>query len=187
MALRGAKIAQHGLQMGSFHLFLQPKQSKSIFGKTHFGTFVTDFWFQDNPFSRFFVTLRWPKWVAMGSKRAHFTCLCTPYGLGSLFEKHMLDPFLTYFWSQNNPFSRLFVTLEWPKWLAMGSKRAHFTCLGSPNGLEPFLEKHNFHPFLTNFLSQTNPFSRFFLAFSRAQTGDHELKARQTHLLCHLR
>ena len=35
-ALRGAKIAQHGLQMGSFHLFVHPKWSKSIFGKTHF-------------------------------------------------------------------------------------------------------------------------------------------------------
>ena len=35
-ALRGAKIAQHGLRMGSFHLFVNPKWSKSIFGKTDF-------------------------------------------------------------------------------------------------------------------------------------------------------
>ena len=35
-ALRGAKIAQHGPKMGSFHLSVHPRQSKSIFGKTHF-------------------------------------------------------------------------------------------------------------------------------------------------------
>ena len=43
----------------------------------------------------------------MGSKRAHFTCLCTPNGLGSFLEKHIFDPFLTRFVSQNNPSSLL--------------------------------------------------------------------------------
>ena len=42
----------------------------------------------------------------------------------------------------------------------MGSKRAHFTCLGTPNGLEAFLGKHIFDPFWTHFLSQNSPFSR---------------------------
>ena len=41
------------------------------------------------------MTLEWPKWLAMGSKRAHFTCLCTPNGLRSFLEKHIFDPCLT--------------------------------------------------------------------------------------------
>ena len=66
-------------------------------------------------------------WVRIGSIK------------GSL-EKQISDPF----WSQNSRFSVHFVTLEWPKWLAMGSKWAHFTCLGTPNGLGSFLEKPQF-------------------------------------------
>ena len=124
---------------------------------------LTHFWSQNDPFSRHFVTLEWPKWLAMGSKWAHFTCLGTPNGLGSFLEKHILDPCLTHFWSQNDPFSRHFVTLEWPKWLAMGSKWAHFTCLCTPNGLGSFLEKHILDPCLTHFWSQNDPFSRHFV------------------------
>ena len=44
-ALRGAKIAQHGLKMGSFHFIVHPKGAKIIFGKTHFCS----------PFDPFFV------------------------------------------------------------------------------------------------------------------------------------
>ena len=98
----------------------------------------------------------------MGSKWAHFICLCTPNGLGSILEKHIFDSFLTHFLSQNSPFSRPFVTLEPPKWLAMGSKRAHFSCLGTPNGLGSFLEIHISDPFLIHFLCQNSPFSRHF-------------------------
>ena len=43
----------------------------------------------------------------------------------------------------------------------MGSKCAHFTCLGTPNGLGSFLEKHIFDPFFP----QNNPFSRHFGIF----------------------
>ena len=125
-------------------------------------TFLTDVLSQNSPFPRHFLTLEWPKWLAMGSKKAHFTCLGTPNDLGSFLEKHIFDPFLTHFLLQNNPFSRQLVTLEGPKWLAMGSKWAHFTCLGTPNGLGSFLEKHIFDPFLTHFLSQNSPFSRHF-------------------------
>ena len=96
----------------------------------------------------------------MGSKCAHSTCLCTPNNPKVSLEKHIFDPFLTDCWSQNSLFSRHFVTLEWPKWLAMGSKRAHFTCLCIPNGLRSFLEKHIFDPFLTHFWSRNSPFSR---------------------------
>ena len=127
------------------------------------------------------MTLEWPKWLAMGSKGAHFTCLCTPNGLGSFLEKHIFDPFLTDFWSQNSPFSRHFVTLEWPKWFAMGSKRAHFTCLCTPNGLGSFLGKHIFDPFLV----AKQPIVKAFWDFRRAKTGHHKLKTRLKQLFWH--
>ena len=68
------------------------------------------------------MILEGPKWLAIGSKTAHFTCLFTSNGLGSFLEEHIFDPFLNHFWLQNNAFSRHFVTLEGPKWLAMGSR-----------------------------------------------------------------
>ena len=96
--------------------------------------------------------------------------------LGSFLEKHIFDPFLTQFLSHTNPFSRHFVTLEGPKCLAMGSKRAHFTCLGTPNGLGSFLEKHIFDPFLTYFLSQNSPFSKHFGTLGGAQRAQNTSK-----------
>ena len=88
-------MACNGLKMGSFHLFVHPKRCRIIFGKTNFSDpFLTHFWSQNNPFSRHFVTLEGPKWLAMGSKWAHFTCLCTPNGVGSFLEKQI---FLTHF------------------------------------------------------------------------------------------
>ena len=80
-------------------------------------------------------------------KRPHSTCLCSPNSPKVSLEKHIFDPFLTDFWFQNNPLSTHFLTVEGPKWLSMGSKGAHFTCLGTPNGLGSFLEKHIFDPF----------------------------------------
>ena len=91
----------NGLKKGSFHLFVHPKWSRIIFWKQ---TFWTHFWSQNIRFSRHFVTLQGPKWLPMGSKWAHFTCLGTPNGLGSFLEKHIFDPFLTHFWAHNNPF-----------------------------------------------------------------------------------
>ena len=108
------------------------------------------------------MTVDWPNWLAMGSKKAHFTCLCTANNPKVSLEKHIFDPFFAHFLSLNSCFSRHFVRREGPKWLAMGSKRAHFTCLGTPNGLESFLEKHIFDPFLTLFLSHSCPCSRHF-------------------------
>ena len=101
----------------------------------------------------------------MGSQWAHSTCLCTPKSPKVSLEKHIFDPFSNDYWSQNSPFSRHFVTLEGPKWLAIGSKWAHFNCLGTPNGEGSFLEKHIFDPYLTHFLSQNCPFSRHFGIF----------------------
>ena len=96
-------MACHGLKKGSFHCLCTPSYPKVSLANHMFEPFLTDFWSQNNPFARHFVNLDGPKWLAMGSKRAHFTCLCTPNGLGSFLEKHIFDPFLTHFWSQNSP------------------------------------------------------------------------------------
>ena len=108
------------------------------------------------------MTLAWPKCLAMSSKWAHFTCLGTLNGIGICFKKTfqpIFDPLWTHYWSQNNPFSRHFGTLEGPKWLAVGSKWADSTCLGTPNALGLFLGKAIFDSFLTHFVSQRSPFS----------------------------
>ena len=42
-----------------------------------------------------FVTLDGPKSLTMGSKQAHFSCLCTPNGLVIISEKRVFDPLLT--------------------------------------------------------------------------------------------
>ena len=70
----------------------------------------------------------------MGSKGAHFTCSGTPNGLGSFLEKHIFDPFLTHFLSQNSPFSRYFGILGGPKRATTSSKRAKNTWFGIPCG-----------------------------------------------------
>ena len=131
-------MACDGLKKGSFHLFRHPKWSRIIFGDTHscpiFDPFLTHFFVANNQFSRHFVTLDGPKWLAMGSKWAHFTCLGTPKGLGSFLEKHIFDPFVTPFLSQNRPFSRHFGILGGPQRATMSSKRAKNTCFGIPCG-----------------------------------------------------
>ena len=122
------------------------------------------------PHQRYLVTLPvvCPCLLAMfpvlqpGSKWAHFTRLSTPNGPRSLLEKRVFHPSLTHFWFQNGPFSRLFGTLEGPKWLKMGSKWALLTCLFTPTAPRSFLEKGVFDPFLTHFWSQNVPFSRHF-------------------------
>ena len=66
-------MACNGLKIGSFHWFVYPKWSEDHFlGKHFFDPFATHFWLQNNTFSRHFVYLEGPKWLAMGSKWAHF-------------------------------------------------------------------------------------------------------------------
>ena len=72
----------------------------------------------------------------MGSKWAPSTFCALEITERFLWKNTFLIHFLTYFCSQNSPFSRHFVTLECPNWLAMGSKRA---CNG--------LKKGSFHLF----------------------------------------
>ena len=171
--LRAAKIAPHG----AHSTFLcTPNSPKVCLEKPIFDLFLTNFWSQNSPFSRHSVTLEGPKWIAMGSKRAHFTCLCTPNGLGSFLEKHTFDPFLTHFLSQNSHLFKPFCEYR------VGSKWAHFTCLCTPNGVGSCLEKHIFDPFLTHFFVPKQP---IFKDFRRAKTGHHDLKARQKHLFWH--
>ena len=68
-------------------------------------------------------------------------------------EKRFFDPFLTHFWSQNDPFSRHFGTFHGPKLVTTGSKWAKNTCLSIPNGPGSLMEKCVFDPFLTHFWS----------------------------------
>ena len=139
-------MACNGRKRGSFHLFMHPKWYRIIFGKTHFGS-IFDSFLVKNSLSRHFGVLEWPKWPAMGSNWAHFTCLCTPNGLGSVLEKHIFDPFWTHFWSQNTPFSRHFGILGGPQRATTSSKRAKNTCFGIPCGPGSFLKKVIFlHP-----------------------------------------
>ena len=117
--------------------------------------------------------------VKTGSKRATNTCLSIPNGPVSLLEKHVFDPFLTHFWSQNGPLSRHFGIFHGPKRVATGSKWAKTTCLSIINGPRLFLEKRVFDPFLTHCWSQNGPFSRHFAIFhgpKRATTGSKRPK-----------
>ena len=128
-----------------------------------FGPLFSHYLSPIGPFSRPFLPREGRKLLTMGSKWAHSTCLCTLNSPKESLETHIFQPSLTDFWSQNSPFSRHFVTFQWTKWLVMGSKRAGFTCLAAPNGVEAFLKKHILDPFLTLFCSRDNPFSRHFV------------------------
>ena len=68
-----------------------------------------------------------------------------------------------------------------------GPKWAHFTCLGTPNGLGSFLEMHIFDPFLTHFWSQNKSFFEAFCDFGGAKMACNGLKRRSFHLFVHPR
>ena len=91
--------------------------------------------------------------VKTGSKWAQNTCLSIPNGLRSLLEMRVFDPFLTHFWSQNDPFSRHFLFFHGPKHVTTGSKWAKNTCPSIPNCPGWHLEKRGFDPFWTHFWS----------------------------------
>ena len=120
-----------------------------------------------------------------GSKGAHFTCLCTPNGVGSFLKKHIFGPFLTHFWSQNNPFSKAFCDFGVAKVTCNGLKRGSIHLFVHPNGLGSFLEKHIFDPFLTHFWSQTTHFSKAFCDFGVGKVACNGLKMAPFHLFVH--
>ena len=114
-----------------------------------------------------------------GSKRAKNTCFSIPTGPGSFVEKHIFDPFLTHFWSQNGPFSTHYGIFHEPKPVTTGSKWAKTTCLSIINGPGSLLEKRVFDPLLTHCWSRNGPFSRHFGIFhgpKRATTGSKRPK-----------
>ena len=147
-------MACNGLKMGLFHSFVHPKWSKIIFGRAHFQRIFHPFWSQREPFLVHFMAFEGPKWLAMGSKWAHFTCLGTPNGLGSFLEKHVFDPFLTCFLSQESPSSTHCGILRGPKQATTSSKRAKNTCFGIPCGPRSFLK--NFFFFCTRWTLLTH-------------------------------
>ena len=108
--------------------------------------FLTLFWSLSDPFSTHFGIFHGPKRVQMGSKWAKSPCLSIPNGPGSLLEKRVFDPFLTLFWSQNDPFSRHFGIFHGPKRATSGSKRPKNTSLSIPSGLGTTLDKIFFSP-----------------------------------------
>ena len=82
-----------------------------------------------------------PNSIKRSSKWAQNTCLGIQNGPGSLLEKCVFDPFLTLFWSQNDPFWRHFGNFRGPKHVTTGSKRPKNTCLSIPTCLGTTLEK----------------------------------------------
>ena len=62
-----------------------------------------------------------------GLKRGSFHLFVHPkWSTINFWNNTFLTHFLTHFWSQNNPFSKHFATLEGPKWLANGLKMGSF-------------------------------------------------------------
>ena len=89
------------------------------------------------PIFKAFVTLEGPKWLAMGSKWAHFTCLCTPNGLGSFLEKHIFDPFF-------GPKTAHFQGILGPKGAPQAQNAPKTLVFGIPCGLSIIFEKTHF-------------------------------------------
>ena len=109
--------------MGSFHLFMHPKLCKTIFGKVHL---LIHFSLIFGPKEAHFQGKMWllsgQKWLAMGLKRGHCTCLCTPNGLASVSEKHMFDPFLV----AKQPLFKAFCDFGVAKMSCNGPKKGSF-------------------------------------------------------------
>ena len=121
-----------------------PNGLRSLLEKRVFVPFLTHFWSQNGPFSRHFGIFHEPKPVATGSKWAKTTCLSIINGLGSFLKKRIFDPFLTYCWSPNGPFSRHFGIFQGPKRATTGSKRPRITCLSITSGRGTTLKKKHF-------------------------------------------
>ena len=109
--------------MGSFHLFVHPKWSKSILGKnTYFDPVLTDFGFQNSRFSTHVV-------------------------LGIFLGKHIFDPFLV----AKQPNFKAFCDFGGAKMACNGLKMGSFHSRIISDALGSFLEKHIFDPFFTHF------------------------------------
>ena len=93
----------------------------SLLEKCAFHPFSTDFWSQNDPFSRHFGLLRRQKHFTTSSKWAKHTCLSIPNGSRSILE----NAFLTHF-SPNlvpkRPVFKAFWEFPWPKSRHQGLK-----------------------------------------------------------------
>ena len=176
---KGPNSIKMGSKWANFICLCTPNGLGSLLEKCVFDPFSTNFWSPNGPFSRHIGIFHGPKRVTTCSKHAKNTCLTITNGAASIVEKHILDPFLTHFWSQNGPFTSHFGIFHGPKRVTTGSKRAKNTCLSITNGPRSLLEKHLCDPFLTHFWSQNGPFSRHFRIFhgpKRATTGSKRAK-----------
>ena len=99
------------------------------------------------------MTLEWAKWLAMGSKWPHFTCLCTPNGLGSFLEKHIFDPFLV----AKKAISKAFCDFGGAKMACNGLKRGSFHLFVHPKWCRVIFEKTHFWPIFDPFLVAKQP------------------------------
>ena len=110
--LRGDKIAQNGLRIGSFHLFVQPKWSKIIFRKTKFSPIFDPFFLvPKQPIFKAFCDFRGAKMAYNMFKMPTFH-LGTPNAARLVLEKHILDPFLTHFGPKTAHFEGILGFLE---------------------------------------------------------------------------
>ena len=101
------------------------------------------------------MTLEGPKWLAMGSKWADFTCLCTPNGVGSFLEKDTFDPFFV----PKQPIFKAFCDFGGAKMACNGLKMGSFHLFVHPKRCRIIFGKTNFSdPFLTHFWSQNSHF-----------------------------
>ena len=82
-----AKPAQNGLMA---LVCAPPTVGDHSWKRAFLTNFVTHFWSQNGTFSRHFGIFYGPKRVTTGSKRAEYTCLSIPSGLGTILEKIIL-------------------------------------------------------------------------------------------------
>ena len=159
---KGLNWVKAGSKWAHFTCLCTLNGPRPLSEKHVFGPFYTHFWSLNGPFAKHFAIFHGLERVNTGSKWTENTCLSISNGAGSLLKKCVVDPLLTYFWSQNGPLSRQYGIFHSPKCVTTGSKRAKKTCLSIPNGLGSLLEESIFDPFLTHFWSQNSPFSRHF-------------------------
>ena len=99
---KGLNSAKTGSKWAKNTCLRTPNGPGSLLEKRVFAPSLTHFCSRNSPFSRHFGMFHGPKRVTTGSKWAKNTCLSTPNDRGSLLEKHVFDPFLTLFCSQND-------------------------------------------------------------------------------------
>ena len=83
----GPKPVPMGSKWAKNTCLSMPKGLGSLLEKCVFDPFLTQFWFQNCPFSSHFAIFHGPKCATTCSKRAKITCLGIPSGLGTNLEK----------------------------------------------------------------------------------------------------